>query len=70
MGRDTTAEKLEEDETHQEAGGAAGKAGGTQSASAGEQEALREVKQNMRPNVRNMPGLEQVIARGRREKRK
>ena len=35
MGRDTTAEKLEEDETHQEAGGAAGKAGGTQSASAG-----------------------------------
>ena len=26
MGRDTTAEKLEEDETHQEAGGAAGKA--------------------------------------------
>ena len=69
MGRDTTAEKLEEDETHQEAGGAAGKAGGTQSASAGEQEALREVKQNMRPNVRST-GLEQVIARGRREKRK
>ena len=69
MGRDTTAEKLEEDETHQEAGGAAGKAGGTQSASAGEQEALGEVKQNMRPNVRST-GLEQVIARGRREKRK
>ena len=69
MGRDTTAEKLEEDETHQEAGGAAGKAGGTQSASAGKQEALGEVKQNMRPNVRST-GLEQVIARGRREKRK
>ena len=57
MGRDTTAEKLEEDETHQEAGGATGKAGGTQSASAGEQEAFREVKQGTRPNVSRMPGV-------------
>ena len=70
MGRDTTAEKLKKDEAHQKAGGVTDKAVGTRSAGAGEQEALREVKQNMRPNARSMPGLEQVIARGRREKRK
>ena len=55
MGRDTTAEKLKEDEAHQEAGGATVKAGGTQSAGAGEQEALREEKQGPRPNVGRMP---------------
>ena len=51
MGRDTTAEKLKEDEAHQKAGGVTDKAGGTRSAGAGEQEALREAKQGPRPNV-------------------
>ena len=70
MGRDTTAEKLKEDEAHQKAGGVTDKAVGTRLAGAGNKRRSEKQNRGRGQMSTECQRLEQAIARGRGEKRK